>query len=121
VPHQVDLLRQAGFWVVEAQDADKAFVSRARPDTKVVLTDAAVPGTLDGFEFARLVRQGWPEVGVLVVSGEMTPRPGDLPSRATFVAKPARPAMLARYLRRCRARSRGLQRRGRARPPAGRE
>ncbi|WP_046869262.1 response regulator [Microvirga massiliensis] len=97
---QVDLLREAGFWVVEAQDADEAFdLLRARPDIDVVLTDVDMPGSLDGFEFARLVRQGWPEVGVLVISGKMTPRPGDLPPGTAFVAKPVRPAMLARHLR----------------------
>jgi len=57
----------------------------------VVLTDVNMPGSMDGFEFARLVRQGWPEVGVLVISGKTGPGPGDLPPNATFLHKPVMP------------------------------
>jgi CheY-like chemotaxis protein len=96
---QVDILREAEFWVVEAQDADEAFeVLKARPDISAVLTDVNMPGSIDGFEFARLVRQGWPEVGVLVISGKTGPRPGDLPPNATFLNKPVRSAALVAAL-----------------------
>jgi two-component system, response regulator PdtaR len=89
---QVDILREAEFWVVEAQDADEAFeVLKSRPDISVVLTDVDMPGSIDGFEFARLVRQGWPEVGVLVISGKTGPGPGDLPPNAAFLHKPILP------------------------------
>jgi CheY-like chemotaxis protein len=92
---QVDILREAEFWVLEAEDADEAFeILKQRPDIKVVLTDVTMPGSLDGFEFARLVRQGWPDVGVLVTSGRTAPGPGDLPRGAAFVSKPLRPATL---------------------------
>src|SRR5215213_3485633 len=68
---QVDILREAGFRVAEAQDADEAFeVLRRRLDVSVVLTDVDMPGSLNGFEFARLVKQGWPELQVLVISGK---------------------------------------------------
>ena len=92
---QVDILREAEFWVVEAQDADEAFeLLKARPEIDAVLTDVNMPGSIDGFEFARLVRQGWPEVGVLVISGKAGPGPGDLPPNATFLHKPVRPNKL---------------------------
>jgi CheY-like chemotaxis protein len=98
---QVDILREAGFWVAEAQDADEAFdMLRSRPDIVVVLTDVDMPGSIDGFEFARLVRQGWPEVGVLVISGKTAPGPGDLPHGTTFIHKPVRPDALVDALRR---------------------
>lgn len=97
---QVDVLRDAGFWVLEAEDADEAFeILKKRPETKVVLTDVDMPGSLDGFEFARLVSKGWPEVGVLVISGRRAPSPGDIPERATFVQKPLRPAALVEQVR----------------------
>jgi CheY-like chemotaxis protein len=92
---QVDILREANFWVLEAQDADEAFeMLKNRPDVRVVLTDVDMPGSLDGFEFARLVKQGWPEVGVIVISGKTAPGPGDLPEGAAFAPKPLRPAAL---------------------------
>ena len=104
---QVDILRDAQFWVVEAQDADEAFeMLKSRPEIDAVLTDVDMPGSIDGFEFARLVRQGWPEpeVGVLVISGKTTPRPGDLPPGTAFVAKPVRPQALDERLRTLRQR-----------------
>jgi CheY-like chemotaxis protein len=101
---QVDILREAEFWVVEAQDADEAFeVLKSRPDISVVLTDVDMPGSIDGFEFARLVRQGWPEVGVLVISGKTGPDPGDLPPNATFLHKPILPDDLVAALQKAMA------------------
>jgi len=96
---QVDILRDSDFWVVEAQDADEAFeILKRRPDIQVVLTDVDMPGSIDGFEFARLVAQGWPDVGVLVISGKTAPDEGDLPPSAIFAAKPLRPAELIRQI-----------------------
>ncbi|MBJ6123890.1 response regulator [Microvirga splendida] len=89
---QVDILKEAEFWVVEAQDADEAFeLLKTRPEIDAILTDVNMPGSMDGFEFARLVRQGWPEVAVLVISGKTGPGPGDLPPNATFLHKPIMP------------------------------
>ena len=96
---QVEILREADFWVLEAEDADEAFeLLKRRPDVRAVLTDVDMPGSLDGFEFARLVAQGWPKVGVLVISGKTAPEPGDLPRAARFAAKPVRPAALVQAL-----------------------
>ena len=89
---QVDILKESEFWVVEAQDADEAFeLLKTRPEIDAILTDVNMPGSMDGFEFARLVRQGWPEVAVLVISGKAGPGPGDLPPNATFLHKPIMP------------------------------
>jgi len=101
---QVEILRDAEFWVVEAQDADEAFeLLRRRPDIDVVLTDVNMPGSIDGFEFARLVRQGWPEVGILVISGKVAPQPGDLPEGTHFLQKPIRPDALVDALKKALA------------------
>jgi CheY-like chemotaxis protein len=101
---QVDILREAEIWVVEAQDADEAFeLLKTRPDIRAVLTDVNMPGSMDGFEFARLVRQGWPEVGVLVISGKTGPGPGDLPPNVDFLHKPILPDDLVAALRKVMA------------------
>jgi CheY-like chemotaxis protein len=97
---QVDILREAGFRVAEAQDADEAFdMLRGLPEIVAVLTDVNMPGSLNGFEFAKLVKQGWPEVGVLVISGKTQPGPRDLPPGVAFVQKPIRPAALVERIR----------------------
>ena len=85
---KVDILRDAGLRVLEAQHADEALdMLRRRPEIIAVLTDVDMPGSLNGFEFAQLVKQGWPELAVLVISGKMEPGPGDLPRGVAFVQK----------------------------------
>jgi CheY-like chemotaxis protein len=107
---QVDILREAGFWVLEAADADEAFeMLRGRKDVSVVLTDVDMPGSLDGFEFARLVAQGWPKVGVLVISGKAFPDEGDLPPSAVFAAKPVYPDALVGHLKALMGRSNPIE------------
>jgi len=96
---EIDVLQDAGFRVLEARSADEAFdMLRGRPDVRIVFTDVDMPGSLNGFEFARLVHQGWPEVGILVSSGKMAPHDGDLPEGAAFIAKPYRPDELVQQL-----------------------
>ena len=70
-----------------------------RPEMIAVLTDVDMPGSLNGFEFAQLVKQGWPELAVLVISGKMEPGPGDLPRGVAFVQKSIRPAALVEHIR----------------------
>jgi two-component system, response regulator PdtaR len=95
----IDVLQESGFRVLEARTADEAFdILKTRPDVHVVFTDVDMPGSLNGFEFARLVHQGWPAIPILVTSGKLQPQPGDLPPNATFLPKPFRPEGLARLL-----------------------
>ena len=97
---KVDILRDAGLRVLEAQDADEALdMLRRRPEIIAVLTDVDMPGSLNGFEFAQLVKQGWPELAVLVISGKMEPGPGDLPRGVAFVQMSIRPAALVEHIR----------------------
>lgn len=101
---EVEILRDAEFWVLEAQDADEAFAQlKKRPDIRAVLTDVNMPGSIDGFEFARLVRQGWPDVGVLVISGKSSPGSSDLPDNAFFLQKPVLPSTLIEALKQAMA------------------
>jgi two-component system, response regulator PdtaR len=106
----LDILQEAGFRIIEAADADQAFeILKRRPDVQVILTDVDMPGSINGFEFARLAAQGWPEVKLLVVSGKMRPEPGDLPDGSTFLAKPYRPHELVAELARLTRRKAGTE------------
>ena len=65
-----DFLRDAGYEVVEAGNADEAleiFKSGAAID--LLFTDVRMPGSMDGCELARRVRLDWPSVRVIVTSG----------------------------------------------------
>ena len=85
-----ETLRAAGFVVTEAETADEALaiLQAASGGMDVVFTDVETPGELDGLALARLVVLTWPATPVIVTSGRVRPRPGELPEAARFVAKP---------------------------------
>ena len=79
----------AGFQVLEADETDVALSwLETRSDIGAIVTDAHVPGRIDGFELARTVRERWPGVGVVMTSGHSDSRGGPVPEGAEFVAKP---------------------------------
>src|SRR5215204_6764509 len=96
----VDVLEEAGCAVLEAENAEAALlVLNQRPDVQVLVTDVEMPpGPLNGIDLARLTRERFPHIGVVIVSGKVSPRPGDLPSGAHIVQKPYSATSLTRLV-----------------------
>src|SRR3954468_18520562 len=68
--HAAEVIRDAGFEVMEASNADEAIVIlESRPDIRVVFTDIQMPGSMDGLKLARAVRDRWPPVQIVATSG----------------------------------------------------
>jgi two-component system, response regulator PdtaR len=85
----VDLVENAGYAALEAGNADEAIrILEQRADIRLVFTDIDMPGTMDGLKLARLVRDRWPPVHIILVSGKTLVDRGDLPSGAEFFPKP---------------------------------
>jgi CheY-like chemotaxis protein len=94
-------LEQAGFAVLEAEDSDRALAClESRSDLRGFVTDAHVPGSTDGFELARIVRERWPGLAVVMMSGHSDASSGPVPDGAEFVTKPYVFSHLAPALRR---------------------
>jgi DNA-binding NtrC family response regulator len=84
-----DAIRDAGFKVVEARNADEAItILESRTDIRAVFTDIQMPGSMDGLKLAHAVRRRWPPVDVIVTSACQTIRQADLPVGVTFFLKP---------------------------------
>jgi two-component system, response regulator PdtaR len=82
-------LRREGFQVFEFATCDEALAQlSAHPEVRIVLTDVQTPGDDDGYALARHVVARCPHMAVLVMSGRIGPRPGQLPRGAKFLAKP---------------------------------
>src|ERR687889_780701 len=96
----VDVLEEAGCAVLEAENAEAALsVLNERSDVQVLVTDVEMPpGPLDGIDLARLTRERFPHIGVVIVSGKVRPCPGDLPSGTRFVQKPYSATTLTRLV-----------------------
>ena len=82
-------LGENGFGVLQAEDSDAALILLESSDRiDALVTDAHLPGQIDGFELARLARDRWPEIAVVMMSGHSDASSGPLPEGSEFVAKP---------------------------------
>jgi len=80
---------EAGFAVLQAKNADEAvMILEANPDVALLCTDINMPGSMNGLELAHAVRNRWPVIKTLIVSGQMKPGPSDLPPNSCFLGKP---------------------------------
>ena len=90
--HMTEMLRQAGYAVLDAANADDAInILEKRNDIRVVFTDVHMPGSMDGVRLAHHIAKKWPPVRLFVTSGHVNVAPSDLPEGAEFCAKPCPP------------------------------
>jgi CheY-like chemotaxis protein len=84
-----DMLTDAEYRVVEARDGQEALAILAKQNAvRAVLTDVNMPH-VDGLALAKIVRERWPHIGVVIASGK--PMPSGLPFGTRFISKPYRP------------------------------
>jgi two-component system, response regulator PdtaR len=94
------MLIDAGFRVVEAGDSDEALeFLESDCDVQLLFTDVSLPGAIDGLALAQRVRERWPRIGIIVVSGKSLSRPAELPTGSRFYRKPYDEAALVRHAR----------------------
>ena len=87
-------LKQAGHAAVTLPDADKAIDALDAQFFDLIVTDIDMPGSMDGLRLAAAVRDRWPPVEIVVMSGKHRPSDADMPSQARFISKPFRAAEL---------------------------
>jgi CheY-like chemotaxis protein len=85
-----DALRDAGYEVAEASNADEAVAMLKQEGFTIVLTDIEMPGAMNGLDLAWAVRGLDPRLPVVLVSGRKLPHPTEMPRHARFLAKPYR-------------------------------
>ena len=85
----VDMVEDAGFTPVEAVDADEAIaILESRSDIALLFTDIQMPGSMDGLKLAHAVRERWPPIEIILVSGQLKPANIDIPANSRFFGKP---------------------------------
>jgi CheY-like chemotaxis protein len=96
----LDMVEEAGFEAIAASDADEAIrILESRNDIRAVFTDVHMPGSMDGLRLARVVRNRWPPVALIVTSGRRSVLETDLPPGGRFLNKPYEPAQIEAALR----------------------
>ncbi|WP_037088086.1 response regulator [Neorhizobium vignae] len=84
----IDALEDAGFEVIEASTADDAVEIINEHTIHFLFTDIQMPGELSGVDLAHVVAERFPEAGIIVASGRLTPGDVNLPADAQFFSKP---------------------------------
>jgi CheY-like chemotaxis protein len=95
-----EIIRDAGFEVLEASNADEAItILESRNDIAVVFTDIQMPGSMDGLKLARAVRGRWPPIKIVTTSGQCVVEATDLPEGGRFLPKPYSATQVSGLLR----------------------
>jgi len=99
-----DYLRDCGYRVIEAANADEALVVLEQHDLSVdaVLSDVEMPGAMDGFALARWIRQHRPGLDVVLVGSpdRAAAAAADLCEAGPALAKPYEPHAVVDRIRR---------------------
>lgn len=96
----IEVVEDAGFIAIEAEGADEAVILlESRTDITLLFTDINMPGSMNGLKLAHAVRDRWPPIKILVVSGLQQLQSSDLPSNSCFFRKPYRASELVAELR----------------------
>jgi CheY-like chemotaxis protein len=94
------IINDAGFRVYEAFNGDEAIalLHEKWQITILLFSDVDMPGSVDGFGLARHVDKHWPLIEIVIASGHIRPKFGDMPERTTFIAKPFTQRMVYQHL-----------------------
>jgi CheY-like chemotaxis protein len=84
-----DILGESGFDTFHACNAaDAVSVLGDHPEIEVIVTDAQLPGAVDGLEFARRLSRDWPDVRLVVTAAGPALAQSDVPAGARVLHKP---------------------------------
>jgi DNA-binding NtrC family response regulator len=83
-----DGLRDQGYHVIEACDADEALtiLNTAIPD--IIISDVRMPGSLDGLELLRTIRKTQTTLPVIIMSGHLGAAQAKAEGATEFMGKP---------------------------------
>ena len=70
------------------QGGGGARLLESRSDIELLFTDIQMPGSMDGLRLAHAVRERWPSIKIILVSGKLTPTEAEKPVHSRFFGKP---------------------------------
>jgi CheY-like chemotaxis protein len=83
----VHIVEDAGFMAVDACDADEAIaILERRNDVWAVFSDIIMGRTKAGLRLAKVIRNRWPPIHLILTSG--VPDGGEFSAHGRFIAKP---------------------------------
>ena len=97
----VGAFEDAGFEVLEGKNAQVAMLILTTEGGRVqaLFTDVEMPGAMDGLMLARQIHLDWPQISVMVASGQVIPGDGEMPENSRFFKKPYDLACVVAHIR----------------------
>ncbi len=90
-------MRARGLKVIEAMNADEAWsYLQAGGHIDVIFTDICMPGSMNGLEFAHRVKAAYPEMEIVLTSGQRMALAGEMVGH--FLPKPYAIEQAARFV-----------------------
>ena len=84
-----EILAEGGMEVFRAGSRDEAMAVLEQGNMPlVVVTDIGLQGQRSGLDLARTIADRWPQIRLVIVSGEHRPVREDYPEKAAFFTKP---------------------------------
>jgi CheY-like chemotaxis protein len=88
----VDMVEEAGFEALQAANSRQAMVLlESRSDIGLILSDIDMPPGINGMELVAIVRDRWPPIAIILLSGEVASTLVQIPEGGVFFSKPYRP------------------------------
>lgn len=81
-------LREEGYFVIEARNADEALVILDLQMPNLVITDVRMPGSVDGIGLLALVKLSHPKLPVIMTSGHFSADNALAAGADNFITKP---------------------------------
>ena len=95
-----EVLSDDGYDVLEASTAWEALnILEDSAPVGVLVTDIRMPGHMNGIELARAVHKRWPNIKLLLTSGDTILTSEEIPDSGHFLAKPYQAEQLRREVR----------------------
>jgi CheY-like chemotaxis protein len=88
--HACDIMEEAGFRWYDAVTGDEAIalLTQRAESITLLFSDVEMPGPTNGFALAHHAAEHWPWIDIIIASGRISPFAGDMPAKASFIAKP---------------------------------
>jgi two-component system, response regulator PdtaR len=99
----VETLAEGGCEVHSASSYSEAIGALDQnPDVSVLVTDIVLEGPRSGLDLVEEAHARRPDLGIIILSGEVRPESGRLPGKALFCTKPCAPGALLTLVNQCR-------------------
>ena len=97
-----ETLAEGGCAVRSASSYEEALEAlEADPEVGVLVTDIVLEGPRSGLDLVEEAHARNPDLGIIILSGEVRPKAGKLPAKALFCTKPCAPGALLSLVNQC--------------------